>query len=194
MANSTKNNRHSATIKEVLLAVNSLAGENEKQFKGVYEAIGKNEKKIQEVSDGLNSLAGENEKQFDEILAVVNDFAGQVDGRFAKIEGTMATKMATKQDLANLESKMVNLESKMVNLESNMVTVDKMDLMESRLAAKFVTKSYLDDKLADQTSEIFLRLDRRQNKDRSFKENLVGVISGHSLITPKESNKLKELI
>jgi len=119
----------------------------------------------------------------EDVLFSVNEFANETRQEFVKVRRDFAgleSRMTTKQDLADLESRMV--------------TVDKMDLMETRLATRFVTKSYLDAKLADQTSEIFLRLNRRQDKDRGFKEKLIGVISGHSLITPRETNDLKELI
>lgn len=147
-----------------------------------------------EVLSALNVLADRTDKQFEDVLEAVNYSADETHQEFVKIRQEMATKkdlaeMASKQDLA----KMVTRQD-LVDLEARMVTGDKIDEMEGRLATKFVTKAYLDDKLADQTSEIFLRLDRRQDKDRNFKEKLVGVISGHSLITPGEASDLKELI
>jgi len=123
-----------------------------------------------------NSRNNQHSATIGEVLEAVNCFADETRQEFINVR----QEMATKQDLADLESRMASKE-------------DLADL-ESKMATRFVTKSYLDDKLADQTSKIFLRLDRRQDKDRSFKENLVGVISGHALITSKETDDLKELI
>lgn len=125
---------------------------------------------LDEVNQNVDGLRG----LVEDVLVTVNDFADETRQEFINIRQDMATKqelaefrMATKHDLTDLESKM---------------------------ATRFVTKDYLDEKLADQTSEIFLRLGRRQAKDKNFKKKLVGVISGHSLITSTEADDLKELI
>jgi len=123
----------------------------------------------------------------------MNEFATKTEEQFFEIRETMSA-MATKQDLASLESKVDGLESRFDGLESQMLTVDKMAEMEGRLATKFVTKVYLDEKLANQTVEIFERLDRRLGKDRDFKETLVGTLSRRSLIDNQEAGNLRELI
>ncbi|MFA6322830.1 MAG: hypothetical protein WCX71_05185 [Candidatus Buchananbacteria bacterium] len=151
-----------------------------------------------EVLSAVKLLSEKTDKQLDEVLEAVNYFANETRQEFISIRQEMATKqdlaelrMETRQDLAELR---MATKQDLAELESRMVTVDKIDEMESRLATKFVTKAYLDDKLADQTLEIFLRLDKRQDKDKNFKEKLVGVISSHDLITAREANDLKELI
>jgi Mg/Co/Ni transporter MgtE len=136
---------------------------------------------VNQLSDRVDRLADKTDKQFDDVLDVVNIFATETRQEFISIRQEMATKkdlagFATKDDLAGFATK-----EDLVDLESKMTT-------------RFVTKDYLDEKLADQTSEIFIRLDRRQDKDRNFKKKLVGIISGHSLISKKESDDLRELI
>ncbi len=111
---------------------------------------------LDEVKGDVRELKG----MIEDVLFSVNEFADETRREFVKawqvLSGTASkqdlAEMATKQDLAEMAS--------------------KQDLEDwgSKMATRFVTKSYLDDKLADQTSEIFLRLDRRQDKDRNFKE------------------------
>jgi len=132
-----------------------------------------------------NSKNNQHSATIDEVLEAVNGFADETRQEFINIRQGVAgleSRIATKQELAEFRTA---TKQDLTDLESN---------LESKMATRFVTKSYLDDKLADQTSEIFLRLGRRQDKDKNFKEKLVGVISGHSLITSTEADDLKELI
>jgi len=118
--------------------------------------------------DGVKGDIRELKGMIEDVLFSVNEFANETRQEFVKVW----RKMATKQDLAEFK---IATKQNFADLEARMVTVDKFDEMESRLATKFVTKAYLDDKLADQTSEIFSRLDRRQNNDRNFKEKLISL-------------------
>ena len=124
-----------------------------------------------------NSKNNQHSATIDEVLVAVNGFADETRQEFVNIRQDIAG-MASKQDLAELR----------------MATKQDLADLEPRLATRFVTKTYLDEKLADQTSEIFLRLGRRHNKDRNFKEKLIGVARNHSLITVGEADELKELI
>ena len=97
---------------------------------------------ILDAISGLGNRVGNLEESNQLILKSVNDFSTEVDqkfskidGRLSKVESTMTTKddlkkFATKKDLKGLENKIDGLESRMVS------------------------KSYLDDKLADLQADL----------------------------------------
>jgi hypothetical protein len=167
MATNASNNQHSASLNDIYELVSFI-----KDNVPVREEVA--------TKQDLTALRGDFAALSGDFTALRGDFAA-LRGDFAALSGDFtALRAATKQDLTDLESRMV--------------TVDIMAEMESRLATKFVTKEYLDNKLADQTAEIFERLERRHNKDRNFKEKLVVTLSGHSVINKGEAGDLKELI
>jgi hypothetical protein len=93
----------------------------------------------------------------------------------SEFEDRMA-KMATKDDLAELEGKMA--------------TKDDLAKFECRM----VTKSYLDDKLADVVAEIGAKINRVKDKGKEFNQKLVTYLDKHSVFENNEISKLKELI
>ena len=96
----------------------------------------------------------------------------RMEGKFVDLESRMTTvesRMATKEDLADLESRMATKED-LANIELGINGKQYLADFESKMATRFVTKDYLDDKLADQTVEIFERLDRREEKGRNFRK------------------------
>ena len=67
---------------------------------------------------------------------------------------------------------------------------DRLAKMECRL----VTKSYLDDKLANVVSEIGERINRVKDKGKLFNRKLVNYLDKHTVFETSEINELKELI
>ena len=94
----------------------------------------------------------------------------------------MAANMATKDDIAKLTGRVDKI-------ELNMATKDDLAKMETRL----VTKSYLDDKLADQATEIGDRINRATEKQKDFNTELVDGIEAHNLFEAERVEKLKSL-
>ena len=86
--------------------------------------------------------------------------------------------MATKDDLVKLEERMDG----------------KMDSLEGRLKTTMVTKAYLDDKLADLASELGDRIYRKDEKDKTFKKEVITVFKKHSLCNTEEIERLNELV
>lgn len=70
----------------------------------------------------------------------------------------------------------------------------RIDGVESRLnEINYDLKVYIDEKLADYTSDIFKRLDKKDRKDTQFKEKVVELFSKHKIGTPEERAFLKGL-
>ncbi len=99
--------------------------------------------------------------------------------------------MATKDDLAKLE---IKLGSRMDNLESRMATKEDLIELEGKLKITMVSKAYLDDKLADLTSELGDRIYRKDEKDKAFKKEVIAIFQEHSLCHMEEIERLKELV
>ncbi|MBI4135326.1 hypothetical protein HY477_01160 [Candidatus Uhrbacteria bacterium] len=55
-------------------------------------------------------------------------------------------------------------------------------------------KSYIDDKLADYTSDIFKRLDKKYDKDRQFKNKVVELLRTHNIGTTEDLAYLEGLV
>lgn len=116
-----------------------------------------------------------NETTIDEVLTAVNDFANDTKKRFDDLESrvnNIESTMATKDDLATMATK-----NDLAGFEMQMVT-----------------KAYLDDKLADLGAEIGGRIMRRQEKEKTFKQELINYLKKHSLFDQKEIERLENLI
>ena len=134
-----------------------------------------------EVLKAVNNLANKTDRRFNDIYEVVSFIkdnavmSSEFENKMAKFEGRlnkMENKMATKEDLAKMASK------------------EDLEKTECRL----VTKSYLDDKLADVVSEIGSRINRVKEKGKVFNQKLVGFLDKHTTFETSEINELKELI
>jgi hypothetical protein len=55
-------------------------------------------------------------------------------------------------------------------------------------------KSYMDDKLADYTSDIFRRLDKKYKKEKQFKEKVVELFKKHKIGTGEDISFLEGYI
>jgi len=55
-------------------------------------------------------------------------------------------------------------------------------------------KSYIDDKLAEYTSDIFKRLDKKYEKDQKFKNKVVELLRNHHIGTTEDIAYLEGLI
>ena len=67
--------------------------------------------------------------------------------------------------------------------------------VEQRLGeVNYDLKVYIDEKLADYTSDIFNRLDKKYKKDGQFKEKVVELFRKHKIGTPEELAFLKGLV
>ena len=60
-------------------------------------------------------------------------------------------------------------------------------------ASEHRLKSYIDDKLADYTSDIFKRLDKKYAQDKQFKVKVVGLLRTHKIGTAEEIAYLEGL-
>lgn len=121
----TVNNQHSAT-NEVLSAVKILSDKTDKQFSALSDKTNKE----------IKALSSKTDKQFEGVLEAMNDFAGQTEYRFNKLENEVTeikTIMATKSDLA-------------------------------KLATRIVTKDYLDDKMADLRGDLVVLTRKEDTK------------------------------
>ncbi len=136
--------------------------------------IEEKEPTISVVLDAVNSFATRVEERF-----------GMVDARFDKVDSRL-DKVDSRLDQVDI--KIEKLDKKIDQVEERLT--DRIDKMETRL----VTKSYLDQKLAEMTAEIGDRINRRYELDKAFKETVVGILQRNSLITPQELLQLKELI
>ncbi len=59
---------------------------------------------------------------------------------------------------------------------------------------KHELKTYIDDKLADYTSDIFKRLDKKYQKDHAFKEKVVTLFKKHRIGSAEEIAFLEGLV
>lgn len=85
-----------------------------------------------------------------------------------------------------LRGEMGGLRDEMNGLKSEMRK--EMSAMEHRL------KVYIDDKLADYTSDIFKRLEKRDIKDREFKARVVEILKRNKLASSEEVAYLDGLV
>ena len=136
----------------------------------------------------------ENNQELKEIKESIDKLQkGQAD--LTEIVIYLKDNMATKDDV-------IALEARVSTIENNMATKDDLRALEARMATKddlkaqetrMVSKAYLDDKLADQTAEIFDRIYRQETKDKAFKRELINIFDNHSFCTSSELDRLKEL-
>lgn len=71
----------------------------------------------------------------------------------------------------------------------------RVDKVEQRISeVNHDLKVYIDDKLADYTSDIFRRLDKKYKKDSEFKAKVVDLFSKHKIGTPEELAFLRGLV
>jgi len=91
-----------------------------------------------------------------EILEAISEFADQVDRRFERIES----------DIGSLKSEVGNLKSEIGTIKATMVT-----------------KSYLDDKLADLKGDMVSMLRKEDQKAN----RLIGIMAEKRLLTPAET-------
>ncbi len=63
-----------------------------------------------------------------------------------------------------------------------------------KIEALMVTKDYLDHKLADLGAEIGARINRKVEREQTFKRLLIDSLKNHSILDSLEISKLEELI
>ena len=71
---------------------------------------------------------------------------------------------------------------------------EKFEESEGRMATKFVTTSYLDEKLADQAVVIIERLERRFEKERSFTAKVTEILKKSRVAEPRDIEELERLM
>jgi len=103
----------------------------------------------------------------------------------------MKDNVATKEDLKGFATKkgLTELEERM-NGKMNI----KIDSLEGKLKTTMVSKAYLDDKLADLSSELGDRIYRKNELDKSFKKEVIIIFKKNSLCNTEEIERLNELI
>ena len=75
---------------------------------------------------------------------------------------------------------------------------DKLGVFKEEINEKFATtehnlKTYIDEKLADYTSEIFSRWAKKEKKESDFRKTVVNILKKHNIGTEKELAYLKGL-
>jgi hypothetical protein len=96
------------------------------------------------------------------------------------------------RDEVVLKSEFENRMAKMATKDDLTKMVSKDDLAKTE--CRLVTKSYLDDKLANVISEIGKRINGVKEKGKVFNEKLVGYLDKHMVFETSEIDELKELI
>lgn len=96
-------------------------------------------------------------------------------------------KMATKEDL-------VKLGSRMDNLESRMATKDDLADLEGKLKTTMVSKSYLDDKLADAVADISNLIYRKDKEVKEFHKEVINIFEKNSLCDTEKIEELKQMV
>ncbi len=93
-----------------------------------------------------------------------------------KISDIMDEKFKSRDEkINNLENGLKNLDNKVSKFEYNL-------------------KVYIDEKLSDYTSDIFKRLEKKQQKDSQFKEKVVELFKKHHIGSPEELAFLHGLV
>jgi len=117
--------------------------------------------------------------------------SNEVDGNFQKLENTIEQVLVTINDFATqTQERFEKIDQRFEKIEKQMATKDDLAKMECRL----VTKSYLDDKLANVVVEIGARINQVKEKGKMFNQKLVGFLDKHTTFETSEINELKELI
>lgn len=73
------------------------------------------------------------------------------------------------------------------------------DIVDEKLSQQktemvYELKSYISDKLAEYTSDIFKRLEKREQRDRDFKKKLLALLREHDIGKPEELAYLEGLV
>ncbi len=86
-------------------------------------------------------------------------------------------------------------------LKDNMVMRSEFDSFkqenqrfQNRVETNFVTKEYLDNKLADLGAEIGRRINERTEREKKFKHELIAFLRHHIPVGDQELQKLEELV
>jgi hypothetical protein len=117
----------------------------------------------QEILSAVRQEASANRQ---EILEAIGTFAEQVDLRFERIEGDLSS---LKKDVSSLKTDMSSMKTDMVSVKSQMVT-----------------KSYLDDKLADLKGDMVSMLRKEDKKVNK----LIDVLAEKAVLTPGEAKQV----
>ncbi len=138
-----------------------------------------------EILSAIKNLSDKTDKKFKDLYEVVTFIKDNVPMKDevvlkSEFEEKMA-KMATKKDLEKFATK-----------EDLAKFATKEDLAKTE--CRLVTKSYLDDKLADAISEIGKRINGVKEKGKVFNQKLVAFLDKHTVFETGEINELKELI
>lgn len=115
----------------------------------------------------------------------------KTNGSFQRLEDTVEQILITVNDFATqTQEQFEKIDQRFEKIESQMATKEDLAKLECRL----VTKSYLDDKLADVISEIGAGINRVKDKGKLFNQKLVNYLDKHTVFETSEINELKELI
>lgn len=106
------------------------------------------------------------------------------------IKDNAVTKSEFKEAIGGLNTRVGALTGRVDEIEKSMATKKDLAGLETRL----VTKSYLDDKLANLGAEIGARINRLMERERAFKKEVVELLKRHSLADAAEIEKLESLI
>ena len=105
---------------------------------------------------------------------------------------SIESRMATKDDIAELSGRVDGIESRMATKDDLERFATKGDLagMETRM----VSKSYLDDKLSDLGAEIGARINRKIEREQEFKRTLIHILRSHALVGTEELTRLEGFV
>lgn len=110
--------------------------------------------------EGLTVTVGEIKNDVDNLADAFNTYATHTDSQISRIDNTM-TKMQS--DMNEMKSDMVEMKTGMVTMKSDITTIK----------STMVTKSYLDDKIADVKGELITTIRKEDTKVKTVVEKLV---------------------
>lgn len=99
---------------------------------------------LHDVLDAISTLSAKTDERFEEVFEALHDFSSSVDQRFAGVD----------QRFISIDGRLVSIDQRFDGMDQRL---DGMDRRLVRLENQMVTKSYLDDKLADLTSDLVRR-------------------------------------
>lgn len=110
-----------------------------------------NEPTLHHVLDAISTLSAKTDERFEEVFEALHEFSSSVDQRFVSIDQRFDS---MDQRFIGMEQRFDGMEKRFDGMEQR---VDGLDRRLVRLENQMVTKSYLDDKLADLSSDLVRR-------------------------------------
>jgi predicted nucleic acid-binding Zn-ribbon protein len=157
----TVNNQHSATIDDVLAAVNTFADETHQEFSNIKGEISGIKTKISGIDVEISGIKGE----ISGIKCEITGIKGEISGIKTKISGIDV-------EISGIKGEITGIKDEISEINGKLVTV--------------VTKSYLDEKLVDLSGDLVILTRKEDNKLKA----LVGVLKEKAVLTSRDVKKI----